>query len=79
MAFSSASASVAKDCTVSLNACDYEVPPQFIGKRVELRFSQDHPGDVYLYENGIRIQKIQLVDSRLNGKTYQPSARISDR
>lgn len=69
---------VAKDCTVSLNGCDYEVPPEYVGKRVELKFSQEHPGDVFLYGNGIRIQRIQLVDSRLNGKTYQPTPRISD-
>lgn len=69
---------VAKDCTVSLYATDYEVPPQFIGRRVELRFSQDHPSEVFLYDKGIRIQKIQPVDSRLNGKTYRPTSRISD-
>jgi putative transposase len=69
---------VAKDCTVSLHGCDYEVPAEYVGKRVELKFSQDHPGDVFLYDNGIRISRIQLVDSRLNGKTYQPTPRISD-
>lgn len=69
---------VAKDCTVSFNGCDYEVPPEYVGKRVELKFSQEHAGDIFLYDNGIRIQKIQLVDSRLNGKTYHPTPRISD-
>lgn len=69
---------VAKDCTVSLHGSDYEVPPQFVGKRVELRFSQDHPTDVFLYDNGIRIQRIQFVDSRLNGTLYRPTPRISE-
>jgi transposase InsO family protein len=70
---------VAKDCTVSLHAIEYEVPPQFIGKRVELKFAQDRPREVFLYENGIRIQKIQPVDPRFNGKSfYQPMSRISD-
>lgn len=70
--------SVAKDCTISLHGMDYEVPAQFVGKRVELRFSQECPNEVFLYDNGVRIQKIQLVDSRLNGKLYQPTPRISD-
>jgi transposase len=69
---------VAKDCTVSLHGSDYEVPPQFVGKRVELRFSQEHPNDVFLYDNGVRIQRIQLVDSRLNGAIYRPTPRISE-
>lgn len=69
---------VAKDCTVSLHGSDYEVPPQFVGKRVELRFSQEHPTDVFLYDNGIRIQRIQFVDSRLNGTLYRPTPRISE-
>lgn len=69
---------VAKDCTVALHGRDYEVPPQYVGRRMELKFSQEHPGDVFLYENGVRVQKIHFVDSRLNGKTYQPSPRISD-
>jgi putative transposase len=70
---------VNKDCTVSINAIYYEVPAQFIGKRVELKFSQDHPTEVYLYDNGVRVIRVQPVDSVLNGKSYyQPSPRISD-
>jgi putative transposase len=69
---------VNKDCTISMNSITYEVPPQFIGKRVELKFSQDHPSDIFLYDNGVRITRIRPVDSRHNGKTYQPTPRISD-
>jgi len=70
---------VNKDCTVSLNGVYYEVPPQYIGKRVELKFSQDTPTEVYLYDNGARVGRIAPVDSRLNGKSfYQPGSRISD-
>ncbi len=70
---------VNKDCTVSMNAVYYEVPPQFIGKRVELKFSQDNPTEFYLYDNGVRITRVMPVDSVLNGKSfYQPTARISD-
>lgn len=69
---------VNKDSTVSLNTVALEVPPQYIGRKVELRFKQDSPSEVYLYENGIRLQKVQAVDSQLNGKIYKPSPRISD-
>jgi transposase InsO family protein len=70
---------VNKDCTVSMHGIYYEVPPQFIGKRVELKFAQDHPTEVFLYDNGIRITRVQPVDSILNGRSYyQPSPRISD-
>ena len=70
---------VNKDCTVSMHGVYYEVPSQFIGKRVELKFSQDHPTEVFLYDNGVRITRVQPVDSILNGRShYQPSPRISD-
>jgi putative transposase len=69
---------VNKDCTVSMNSIVYEVPAQFIGKRVELKFAQDHPTDIFLYDNGVRVTRIQPVDSRHNGKTYKPQSRISD-
>jgi putative transposase len=70
---------VAKDCTVSLNGIYYEVPPQYIGRRVELKFSQENQSEIFLYDQGQRIAKILPVDSRFNGKNfYQPSPRISD-
>jgi transposase InsO family protein len=72
------SRTVGKDSTVSLQGTVYEVPPQYIGRRVELRFPQESPQEVYLYENGVRISRVQPVDSQLNAKTYQPSPRISD-
>jgi putative transposase len=69
---------VNKDCTVSLSGMQYEVPPQYVGRRVELKFPQDRPAEVCLYESGIRIQRVHPVDAVLNGKTYQPTLRISD-
>lgn len=70
---------VAKDCTISLLGIEYEVPAQFIGRRVELKYSQEHTSSVFLYDNGNRIQKIQPVDPKFNGKSfYQPQPRISE-
>lgn len=70
--------SVGKDSTVSLNTIAFEVPPQYIGRRVELKFSQERPGDVFLYDNGRRVAKITPVDAQLNGQIYKPTPRISD-
>jgi hypothetical protein len=69
---------VNKDCTVSLHGIHYEVPPQYVGRRIELRFPQENPSEVFLYDNGIRVGRIQPVDAVMNGRTYQPSPRISD-
>lgn len=69
---------VGKDCTVSLHGNDYEVPPQYVGRRVELKFSQEDPNDVFLYENAVRVTRIALVNGQFNAKIYRPSPRISD-
>lgn len=69
---------VNKDSTLSLQGNIYEVPPQFIGQRVELKFPQERPTEIYLYHKGRRLQRIHLVDSQYNGKIYKPSPRISD-
>lgn len=70
--------SVGKDSTVSLGSVVYEVPPEFIGQRVELKYLQDKPTEVFLYNNGNRVTKITPVDSQLNGQIYKPSPRISN-
>jgi transposase InsO family protein len=70
---------VNRDATLSLHGICYEVPPQYIGQRVEVRFAQDRPTEVFLYDNDVRMSRIQPVDARFNGKQrYQPSPRISD-
>jgi hypothetical protein len=70
---------VNKDCTLSLHSVFYEVPAKYIGRRVELKFSQDNPGEVFLYDEGVRVSRIQPVDTFYNGSQhYQPAPRISD-
>jgi|688.fasta_scaffold120915_3 transposase InsO family protein len=70
---------VNKDCTLSINSILYEVPAKYIGRRVEVKFSQDSPGEVFLYDEGIRVSRIQPVDTFYNGsQRYNPSPRISD-
>lgn len=66
---------VTKDCTVSYAGVIYEVPPQYVGKRVEIRYVQDKPEVIYLYDQEIRVGRIQPVDTVANGRIYRPSAR----
>jgi putative transposase len=70
--------SVNNDSTISFQAIIYEVPPSYIGKRIELRYVQERPTEVYLYENGIRIQRCHPVDAKANGQIYRPQARDSE-
>lgn len=42
------------DATVSVDKISYDVPPQFIGQRVELRFTPDRPHEFSLLFNDKR-------------------------
>ena len=66
---------VTNDCTVSFQAIHYETPAAFVGRRVELKYLQDRPTEIYLYENGVRIQRLHPVDTQANGRTYRPGPR----
>ncbi len=66
---------VNKDATISMKNLIYEVPPQYIGKKVELRYRQDNPRELFLYDDGKRIGAIKVVDARANGKIYKPRSR----
>jgi hypothetical protein len=66
---------VNKDATISFKNLIYELPPQFIGKKVDLRYNQNNPRELFLYEKDKRVSSIKVVDSRANGKTYKPRSR----
>lgn len=50
---------VKHDSTISVNSLLYEVPPRFIGQRIEVRYDDDK---VYIYEDGISVGKAVLVN-----------------
>jgi putative transposase len=50
---------VKHDGTISVNSILYEVPPRFIGQRIEVRFDDDN---VYIYEDGVSVGKATLVN-----------------
>ena len=66
---------VTNDCTVSYLGTSYETPPSYVGRRVELRYLQERPNEIFLYEEGVRIQRLHQVDTKANGRTYRPSPR----
>jgi len=66
---------VTNDCTVSFQGVSYETPPAYVGRRVLLKYLQDRPTEIYLYDEGVRIQRLHPVDAQMNGKTYRPSPR----
>lgn len=52
--------------TVSLNKIVFEVPPQFIGQRVELRYDSQKLENVYVFHDGkkvVRAKKVVYADN----------------
>jgi putative transposase len=66
---------VSNDCVVSFQAIHYETPAAYVKQRVELRYVQDRPSEIYLYDNGVRIQRLHPVDTMVNGRTYRAGTR----
>lgn len=53
---------VKKDSTVSINGCLFEVPPEFIGQKVELRSPLDHPSALTLFINEQSVCGVKPVN-----------------
>ena len=66
---------VTNDCTVSFRATHFETPASYVGRKVELRYLQERPTEIYLYDQGVRIQRLHPVDTLANGRTYRPGPR----
>lgn len=57
---------VKNDSTISINSILYEVPPNFIGKLIELRFPSDKQEDLTIYENDKPVYKVKKVNPHEN-------------
>lgn len=65
---------VNNDATISFKGSIYEVPPAYIRHRIEIRrHPVDDPQDLYLYDNGVRVGKIKLVDKKENARIFRPN------
>jgi len=65
---------VNNDATISFKGSLYEVPPAYIRQKIELRHPVDDPQDLYLYDNGVRVCKIKLLDKKENARTFRPQS-----
>jgi transposase InsO family protein len=63
---------VNNDATISFKGAHYEVPAAYIRQRIEIRHPVDDPEELYLYDNGVRVGKIKLVDKKENARTFRP-------
>jgi putative transposase len=60
------------DATISFKGSLYEVPSAYIRQRIEIRHPVDAPEELYLYDNGIRVGRIKLLDKKENARTFRP-------
>jgi putative transposase len=60
------------DATISFKGSLYEVPAAYIRQRIEIRHPVDDPEDLYLYDNGVRVGRIRLLDKQENARTFRP-------
>ena len=63
---------VNNDATISFKGALYEVPAAYIRQRIEIRHPVDAPEELYLYDNGVRVGRIKLLDKRENARTFRP-------
>ena len=59
---------VNRDATVSIDSACYDVPMQFIGQKVEIRYLPGDMGDAYLLSKGIRYP-LRATNRVENGRT----------
>lgn len=52
---------VKNDSTISVNSILYEVPPEFIGKTIQLRYPSDKPDNLNIYENDTPLCRVKMV------------------
>jgi len=64
---------VNNDATISFKGSLYEVPSAYIRHKIEIRHPVDDPEDLYLYDNGVRVGKIKLVDKKENARSFRPN------
>jgi hypothetical protein len=64
---------VNNDSTIRFKGALYEVPTAYIRQKIEIRHSVDDPGDLYLYDDGVRVGKIRLLDKKENARTFRPN------
>jgi hypothetical protein len=65
---------VKNDATISVNGILYECPPEFIGKKIEIRYPADNPRDLTLYQDDRPLVRLKKTNPHENA--YPPSWAI---
>jgi putative transposase len=60
------------DATISFKGSLYEVPAAYIRQRIEIRHPVDAPEELFLYDNGVRVGRIKLLDKQENARVFRP-------
>lgn len=68
---------VKNDATVSVDSVLYEVPPKYIGAKVELRHPTGQPTELYLYENEKPVLKLHPVNPVQNSQSLFHGIRFA--
>jgi transposase InsO family protein len=68
---------VRNDATVKIGGVFYEVPPEFIGARVDLRFPIGRPDDLLLYKDDRPVGPVKPVDPVDNARFHAPTVEVS--
>ena len=67
---------VRNDATVQINSKFYEVPPEYIGSRCDLRFPLGKPLDLFLYQDDKPVTKIKEVDLADNARFHARRVKV---
>lgn len=68
---------VRNDATVKVGGIFYEVPPDYIGGRVDLRFPVGRPGDLILYRDDHPVGPVRPVDPVHNARFHATRVELS--
>jgi len=63
---------VNNDATISFKGSLFEVPSAYIRQKIEIRHPVDDPDELYLYDNGVRVGRIKLLNKKENARTFRP-------
>lgn len=57
---------VKNDSTISVDGILYECPPEFIGKKIEIRYPSDNPRDLTLYQDDKPLVQLKKINPHEN-------------
>ena len=57
---------VKNDATISVHGILYEVPPRFIGKKIELRYPSGKPHEITIYEDDKPVGMVKKLNPHEN-------------